>query len=52
MVTQIINCAKYFILTVNVQIGLMRSDVWNSQCAEFPQISVVTMTTNLNVTRN
>ncbi len=52
MVSQIINCAKCFILTVNLQIGLMRSDLWNLQCAEFPQISVVTMTTNLNVTRN
>ncbi len=49
MVSQIINVAKCFILTVNLQIGLMCSDLWNSQCAEFPQISVVTMTTNLDV---
>ncbi len=41
----IINCAKCFILTVNLQIGLTRSDLWNSQCTEFPQISIVTMTT-------
>ncbi len=35
----------------DLQIGLMFSDLWKSQCAEFPQISVATMTTNLNVTR-
>ncbi len=48
MLSQTINCAKCFLLTVNLQ---MRSDLLNSQCTEFTQISVVTMTTNLNVTR-
>ncbi len=52
MVSQIINCEKCFILKVNLQIGVMRSDLWNSQCAEFPQISVFTMTISLNVARN
>ncbi len=46
IVSQIINCATCFILTIDVQIGLMRSDSWNSQCSEPPQISVITMTTN------
>ncbi len=49
IIKQIINCAKCYILKVNLQIGLMRSDLWNSQCSEFPQISAISMTTSLNV---
>ncbi len=48
MILQIINYA--LILSVNLHI--MHSDLWNAQCTESSQISVVTMTTNFNVTRN
>ncbi len=44
---------KMILLKSNdVNLQIMHSDLWNSQCAESPQINVVTMTTSLNVTRN